>query len=121
MTWNDTTCTIQTIRDRLVAFNRERDWGQYHNPRNLAMALSVEAGELLELFLWSKDDGPQPAVDSRVQKVEEEAADVLICLLNLCHHSGIDLAKAVEEKIAKNEQKYPAHKVFGRMEKHDEY
>ena len=121
MTWNDTNCTIQTIRDRLCKFNQERDWGQYHNPRNLAMALSVEAGELLELFLWSKDEGPQPAVASRGQRVEEEAADVLICLLNLCHNSGIDLAKAVEEKIAKNEKKYPVQKVFGRMEKHNEY
>lgn len=85
------------------------------------MALSVEAGELLELFLWSTDDGPQPAVASRVEKVEEEAADVLICLLNLCHHSGIDLSRAVEKKIAKNAKKYPVEKVFGRMEKHDEY
>ena len=121
MTWNDTSCTIQTIRDRLSRFNLERNWKQYHNPRNLAMALSVEAGELLELFLWSKDEGPQPAVLSRVKKVEEEAADVMICLLNLCHNSGIDLAKAVEEKIALNERKYPVQKVFGRMEKHDEY
>ena len=121
MSWEDETCTIKTIRDRLREFNSDRNWGQYHNPRNLAMALSVEAGELLELFLWCADDGPQPAVESRVQKVEEEAADVLICLLNLCHHSGIDLAQAVENKIAKNAEKYPVQQVFGRMEKHDEY
>ena len=121
MAWNDKNCTIQTIRDRLRTFNSQRNWDQYHNPRNLAMALSVESGELLELFLWSRDEGPQPPVESRTKKVEEEAADVLICLLNLCHQSGIDLAKAVESKIEKNAEKYPVDRVYGRMEKHDEY
>jgi len=85
------------------------------------MALSVEAGELLELYLWAADDGPQPPVASRSPRVAEEIADVAICLLNLCEHAGVDLAAAMEAKIAKNEARYPVDKVRGRLEKHDEY
>lgn len=117
----DETTTIAVLRQRLVTFNAERDWGQYHSPRNLAMALSVEAGELLELYLWSSDDGPQPPVASRQPKVAQEIADVAICLLNLCEHAGVDLAAAVEAKLAANAERYPVEKVRGRLEKHNEY
>jgi NTP pyrophosphatase (non-canonical NTP hydrolase) len=120
MPWSDDTTPLRTIRDKLAAFNAERDWAQYHSPRNLAMAVSVEAGELLELFLWSADGGPQPPVASRQPRVAEEAADVLISLLNLCNAAGIDLAAAVEAKIARNAEKYPVSRATGRMEKWDE-
>jgi NTP pyrophosphatase (non-canonical NTP hydrolase) len=116
----DDATTLAELRARLRAFNAERDWGRYHSPRNLAMALSVEAAELLELYLWSEDAGPQPAVASRAPKVADEAADVLISLLNLCEAAGIDLAAATEAKIAKNAAKYPVEKAKGRMEKSDE-
>ena len=118
---NDEQTTIGALRERVAAFNAERDWGRYHSPRNLAMALSVEAGELLELFLWSRDDGPQPAVDSRHPRVADELADVAICLLNLCQASGVDLSTAVLQKLRKNAAAYPAELVYGRMEKWDEY
>ena len=101
-------------------FNAERDWGQYHCPRNLAMAVSVEANELLELYLWSRDAGPQPPVATRTPHVADEAADVLICLLNLCDRAGIDLAAAVQQKLAKNAVRYPAERARGRLEKADE-
>ena len=117
----DAETTIAELQNLLRMFNEERDWDQYHSPRNLAMALSVEAGELLELFLWSSDDGPQPPLPSRIPKVEEEAADVLICLLNFCRHAQVDLSAAVEQKIRKNAEKYPVSLVRGRMEKHSEY
>ncbi len=120
MGWSDDTTRLTEIRAALRDFNRARDWGRYHNPRNLAMALSVEAAELLELYLWSRDEGPQPALPSRVPKVADEAADVLICLLNLCEHAGVDLAAAVEAKMAKNAAKYPVDAASGRMEKYDE-
>ncbi len=118
---NDQDTTIAQLRGQLRGFNQARDWAQYHCPRNLAMALSAEAGELLELYLWSRDDGPQPALASRSPRVPEEIADVAICLLNLCEAAGVDLAAAVERKLAINERKYPADKVRGRMEKYDEY
>lgn len=117
----DETTTLADLRARLRAFNAERDWSRYHCPRNLAMALSVEAGELLALYLWSEDGGPQPAVSSRVPRVADEAADVAICLLNLCEAAGIDLAAAMEDKLARNAARYPVERVRGRMEKYDEY
>jgi dCTP diphosphatase len=117
---NDETTSIATLKAQISAFNAERDWGQFHSPRNLAMAVSVEAGELLELFLWSADEGPQPAVAAREPRVAEEAADVAITLLNFCSQAGIDLASAVEAKLAANAERYPVDKARGRMLKHDE-
>lgn len=118
--WRDAHTTIEELRAALRAFNGARDWARYHSPRNLAMALSVEAGELLELYLWASDDGPQPPVASRESKVAEEAADVAICLLNLCDQAGVDLAAAVADKLAQNERKYPVDKARGRLEKSGE-
>jgi len=117
---NDETTSISSLKARIAQFNAQRDWGQYHSPRNLAMAVSVEAGELLELFLWSADDGPQPAVESRLPRVSEEAADVAITLLNFCERAGIDLASAIDAKLIANAERYPVDKARGRMLKHDE-
>ncbi|MEN9786776.1 MAG: hypothetical protein RLZZ299_2040 [Pseudomonadota bacterium] len=119
MAWSDATTPLSDIRTALRAFNAERDWGRYHGPRNLAMALSVEAAELLELFLWCRDDGPQPADPSRAEAVADEAADVLVCLLNVCEHAGIDLAAAVERKMAVNAAKYPVGRARGSSAKYD--
>lgn len=118
--WSDARTPLAELRAALRRFNGERDWPRFHGPRNLAMALSVEAGELLALYLWSADGGPQPAVPARAPKVAEEAADVLICLLNLCEAADIDLAAAVEAKLAKNAEKYPVAAAKGRMLKYDE-
>lgn len=113
--------SLSELQALVRSFCDERDWGQYHSPRNLAMAVSVEAGELLELFLWCRDDGPQPAVASREARVAEEAADVLITLLNLADRTGIDLGQAVLSKLAQNAERYPAERVRGQMLKYDEY
>jgi dCTP diphosphatase len=118
---NDSVTTFAEIRDQIRAFNAERDWAQYHSPRNLAMALSVEAAELLELYLWSADTGPQPPVAERIPRVAEEAADVAICLINFCDYAGVDLAAAIEAKMLANAKKYPAEQVRGKLEKHSEY
>ncbi len=120
MSWTDTDTPLAAIRAELQAFNAERDWSQYHSPRNLAMAVSAEAGELLALYLWSADGGPQPPVATRTTKVEEEAADVLISLLNLCNAAGIDLAAAVERKLLANAERYPVEASRGRLEKYTE-
>jgi NTP pyrophosphatase (non-canonical NTP hydrolase) len=120
VSWRDDETRIADIRAALRAFNADRDWAQYHSPRNLAMALSVEVAELLELYLWSRDEGPQPPVAARAPRVAEEAADVLICLLNLCEAHGVDLAAAVEAKLAANGEKYPVERARGRLEKSGE-
>ena len=116
----DQSISISELKRAVADFNSQRDWAQYHNPRNLAMALSVEASELLELFLWSRDDGPQPPVDGRIPRVHDELADVVICALNLANQMGIDVSDAVSNKLEKNAQKYPVAKARGRMEKSTE-
>ena len=116
-----TSTTLEELSQKVHRFADERDWHQYHSPRNLAMAVSVEAAELLELYLWSTDDGPQPINPDRVPKVAEEAADILICLLNLCTRAKIDLGAAVHDKLAKAEKKYPVDEVRGKALKYHEY
>jgi NTP pyrophosphatase (non-canonical NTP hydrolase) len=113
----DETTTLAELKEVVRAFNEAREWGQFHNPRNLAMCLSVEAGELLDLFLWSRDEGPQPPVEGRRQAVEEELADVAWNLVNLADSLGVDLAAAFAAKVAKNELKYPVERSRGRLEK----
>ena len=113
--------TLRALTEKVRAFADARDWGQYHSPRNLAMAVAVEAAELLALYLWCEDDGPQPLTPERRPRVAEEAADVLICLLNLCDRAGVDLGAAVAAKLAQAERKYPADRVRGQALKYDEY
>ncbi len=120
MPWTDAQTPLLAMQDKLRSFNAERDWGRYHSPRNLAMAVSAEAGELLALYLWSADDGPQPPVAGRGGKVEDEAADVLISLLNFCNAAGIDIAAAAERKLAANAAHYPVEAARGRLEKYSE-
>ena len=109
---------LKTYMEALKQFNEERDWDQFHSPRNLAMCLSVEAAELLECFLWTKDGEPIPP-DKR-EHVAEESADVFICLLNFCAKAGIDLHAAFEKKLAQNAAKYPVAKARGSRAKYDE-
>ena len=116
----DHSYTLNALSARIEAFNAERDWAQFHCPRNLAMALSVEVGELLELFLWSKDEGPQPPVAGRDEATRLELADVAICLLNLADKMDVDLGAAVVDKLRINADKYPVSKAKGRLEKSTE-
>ena len=116
----DETFTLADLQSRVAKFNQDRDWAQFHNPRNLAMAVSVEASELLELFLWSADDGPQPPVKERAPLVAHEMADVVICLLTLAERMDIDLSAAIVRKLQLNAEKYPIEKARGRMEKSTE-
>jgi dCTP diphosphatase len=106
------------LRDRLRAFAAERDWEQFHSPKNLAIALSVEAAELLEHFQWLREDGSQrlPAADRA--RVREELADVLLYLVRLSDRLGIDLVAAARDKIVLNARKYPADKVRGSSRKY---
>lgn len=112
---------LHDLQQRILRFAEERDWARFHSPRNLAMALSVEANELLELYLWSADDGPQPLNPERRKQVEEEAADVLFCLLNFCARAEVDLDEAFERMVEKAERKYPADRVRGKALKYNEY
>jgi dCTP diphosphatase len=111
--------TLNVLRERIVQFADERDWDQFHNPKNVVMALAVEAAELLEHFQWRTPDEAANLDPETKEAVALEAADVLLYLLRLCDKLGIDLAAAAQRKLALNEQKYPADKSRGHSTKYD--
>jgi len=118
----DDTTTVAEIRARVLAFVRERDWEQFHAPKNLSMALAAEAGELMEHFLWATPEQSLTVARDPVKrgKIEEELADVVIYALEFANMTGIDVAAAIERKLALNAQKYPVEKAKGRSVKYDE-
>jgi dCTP diphosphatase len=109
---------ISEIRDRLRQFAAERDWDQFHSPKNLASALIVEAGELLELFQWLSEERSATLSVEEKAKATDELADVFIYSVRLADKLQIDLIDAARSKIAKNEQRYPADKARGNSTKY---
>jgi NTP pyrophosphatase (non-canonical NTP hydrolase) len=120
--FTDSTATVAQLKARLLAFVRERDWEQFHAPKNLSMALAAEAGELMEHFLWSTPEESKARAQDPVRraKIAEELADVVIYALEFANVTGIDVAAAIEAKIEANARKYPADKARGRSEKYTE-
>lgn len=118
----DDTATLQTLKARVRDFAVEREWLQFHSPKNVSMALAAEAGELMEHFLWT--DAPasiERAHDpQRRQDIEDELADIVIYALEFANVTGIDLTSAIEAKMAQNARKYPVEKARGRSEKYTE-
>ncbi len=108
------------LRDALRRFAAERDWDQFHSPRNLAAALSVEAAELLEPFQWLTDEQSRDLPPEARAAVEQEIADVLLYLVRLADKLDVDLASAARAKIARNAVKYPVEKARGSSRKYDE-
>ena len=105
----------------LLEFRQKRNWEQFHKPKDLAICLSVEAAELLEIFQWKSDEDVTGLIASESkQRIEEEVADVAIVLSYLCHDLGIDLHAAVRSKLEKNEAKYPVRKAYGSSKKYSE-
>ena len=113
--------SFNDLTERLAQFAKERDWEQFHSPKNLAMALIVEAGELVEPLQWLSEDETKDLSEAQRQALSEEAADVLLYLLRFCDRVGIDLEQAAWAKIAKNAAKYPADKVRGSARKYTDY
>jgi NTP pyrophosphatase (non-canonical NTP hydrolase) len=109
---------FKKIKDMLIEFRNLRDWEQFHDPKNLAEAISIEASELLELFLWKKPDDPSIHKNPFRNKVKEEVADIFIFLTYICEAYGIDLFEEVEKKVAINSKKYPIEKAKGTSEKY---
>ncbi len=108
----DSEATVGELKGLVDKFVRERDWEKYHTPKDLSMAISIEAAELLELFLWEEQKqrslGGELAEDAK-----EELADLVIYCLSFANAQGWDISDAVKEKILKNEEKYPADKFRG--------
>ncbi len=109
------------LRDRLRKFVAERDWDQFHSPKNLAVALSVEAAELLEHFQWLTEAESRRLPPEKRAQVADEMADVLVYLVRLADKLEVDLLETAAAKIDKNALKYPADKVRGSMKKYTDY
>lgn len=118
----DANTTLAELKARILAFARERDWEQFHAPKNLSMALAAEASELMEHFLWVDPNASKAraAEPGRRQDIEDELADVVIYALEFSNMTGIDLAAAIEKKMAANAAKYPVEKAKGRADKYNE-
>jgi dCTP diphosphatase len=112
---------LRALQQRLAEFAAERDWQQFHSPKNLAMALSVEVAELVEQFQWLTEEQSRTLAAERQQRVRLELADVFIYLLRIADALDVDLLQAADEKIALNERKYPVERVRGDARKYDEY
>ena len=113
--------THQSLTRRLIKFRDDRDWRQFHSLKDLIVSLNLEAAELLELTQWQKDDAFEAAAAAPDAKngLAEECADIFLYLLLICERSGIDLAKAADDKITSNELKYPVEKSKGRATKYN--
>ena len=105
---------VEKITSEIIKFRDERDWEQFHNGKDLALALSIEAAELNQLFLWKN------AEDVDIKKVKDELANVLNYALLLAHKYGLDVEKIILDKIKKNAEKYPIEKSKGNAKKYDE-
>jgi NTP pyrophosphatase (non-canonical NTP hydrolase) len=113
---SDQTTTVSELRQAMARFVSDRDWGQFHSPKNLAMALSVEAAELMEHFLWIDNDTSREQMrrPERLAPVADEIADVFGVCLALCNSLGLDLSDIFLNKMARNVLKYPVDKARGR-------
>jgi dCTP diphosphatase len=112
--------TIQSLTESLRRFAAERDWEQFHSPKNLAAALTVEAAELLEQFQWLTEEQSRQLDGAKLAAVRQELADVFLYLLQLADKLDVDLAAAAQEKLVLNAQKYPVERSRGSSRKYDE-
>ena len=118
---NDKSTTIEEIRERLRSFVKERDWEQFHSPKNLSMALIAEAAELVEHFQWLSEEQSHDLDEHKRHQVSMELADILIYLVRTADKLGIDLLLAADKKIDLNETRYPVERVRGSARRASEY
>ena len=118
----DSATTISDLKSRLLHFVRERDWEQFHSPKNLSMALAAETGELMEHFLWATPEQSHTIAQepAKRQKIADELADVVIYAIEFANITGLDISAAIETKMAANALKYPVEKARGRADKYTE-
>ena len=112
--------TIDEITDRICAFRDARDWMQFHNPKDLAVAIAAEAGELLQPFVWKSPEQSEVILKEKHEAIREEVADVAILLFEFARNAGISIEEAMLDKLANNERRYPADKARGSNAKYNE-
>jgi dCTP diphosphatase len=106
---------IEELQEKVIEFRDARDWAQYHNPKDLAISISLEAAELLEIFQWKDPQAVEvvKGAPGESKRVKEELGDILIFALNMCHAFGFDPSEVILEKLEINEKKYPVEKAKG--------
>ena len=114
---------LESLQKQIEKFVSERDWEQFHSLKNLSMSLSIEAAEIMEHFQWTDTDyrGPEELDEGKYEEIRAEIADILIYSLMFSNEMGIDPLSAIEEKIEKNEEKYPVQKSKGSAKKYTEF
>ena len=112
---------IEELQNKIASFAKERDWEQFHTPKNLACALSVESSELLEIFQWMNRNEEENLSFETKQRISEEISDIFVYLVRLADVLNIDLEKSITQKMQQNAEKYPADKVRGSSKKYTEY
>lgn len=111
---------IESLTAEICAFRDARDWRQFHNPKELAVAIAAEACELLQHFVWQSPEQSEQRVRDRKDEISSEMADVAILLFELADNCGVNLADAIREKLARNESRYPVAKAKGSNKKYNE-
>lgn len=118
----DENTSIKELKNICQLFCEQRDWDQFHNPKDLSIGISTEAGELLDLFRFkSEKEAYEMLASDKKERISEELSDVLFFVLRFAQKSNIDLSEALKNKIKKNEEKYPVDKVKGKNKKYNEY
>ncbi len=118
--FTDRKTTIEELKQFMKNFITEREWNQYHTPKNLSMAIAIEAGELMEHFLWIENNKSQEVFEKKREEIENEIADILSFMLSLANACDIDLSAAFDRKMKINAQKYSVEKAKGRHTKYTE-
>lgn len=118
----DSATTLSELKTRVLAFVQERDWEQFHTPKNLSMALAAETGELMEHFLWATPEQSHAVARDAAKRamIADELADVVIYAIEFANITGLDISAAIEAKMAANAKKYPVEKAKGRADKYTE-
>jgi len=118
---SDQRTTLHDLKERMATFVRERDWEQFHSPKNLSMSISIEAAELMEHFQWLTVEQSEQLEPNALQEIGEELADIVLYSLSMANHLQIDLSETVLAKMDKNEHKYPKEQVRGKAHKYTYY
>jgi len=110
----DSTTTVESLKNRVGEFITRREWQKYHNPKDLAISLSLESAELLEIFQWKDEQEVDKEMSELKGDIEEELADIAIYVLSFCIALDIDLSRIITDKVKRNEEKYPADVYRGK-------
>ena len=119
----DNNTSVNHLKQKLAKFVKDRDWAQYHSPKNLSMSIAIEAAELMEVFQWADIEESHKILKNKkkLEDIKDELADIAMFVMEFCNMFDIDLSSAVLKKLKKNARKYPAHLVKGKSHKYTYY